>query len=48
MSHDNTVQKLGNLCDVELDLTKANEEEAVSLLKHCINNHLILEPYRPL
>jgi dTMP kinase len=40
--------RLQSLCDIELDLTKANEEEAVSLLKHCINNHLILEPYRPL
>jgi dTMP kinase len=40
--------RLQSLCDVELDLTKANEEEAVSLLKQCINNHLILEPYRPL
>jgi len=40
--------KLQSLCDIELDLTEANEEKAVSLLKQCINNHLLLEPYKPL
>ncbi|WP_276667332.1 dTMP kinase [Thalassolituus oleivorans] len=40
--------RLQSLCDIELDLTEANEEEAVSLLKQCINNHLLLEPDKPL
>ena len=34
--------RLKSMCDIELDLTGADEDEAVLLVRQCINRHLIL------
>ena len=39
---DAVISRLKSMCDIELDLTGADEEEAVLLVRQCINRHLIL------
>jgi len=39
---DGVISRLKSMCDIELDLTEADENEAVLLVRQCINRHLIL------
>jgi len=39
---DGVISRLKSMCDTELDLTGADEEDAVLLVRQCINRHLIL------
>jgi len=39
---DGVMSSLKSMCDVVVDLTEATEEEAVLLVRQCINRHLIL------
>lgn len=39
---EGVIHRLKAMCDIELDLTGADENEAVLLVRQCINRHLIL------
>jgi len=44
---EGVMSRLKAMCDIELDLTGADEEEAVIRIRECINRHLVLGPPDP-
>jgi dTMP kinase len=44
---DGVLTSLKAMCDIELDLTGADEDEAFRQLRHCINRHLLVGPVAP-
>lgn len=41
---EGVLTSLKAMCDIEIDLTGADEDEAVMRLRECINRHLVLGP----